>query len=117
MKDFKILKIKSGSIIRKALSLKDELGVYVNLNDYTFQSQVRNHKGELLATATITEVNDFTSYLTYSSIDTLKFINKSRMNNIVYMDILMYPKSNPEFVIHSETIKLEVDRGITEHEA
>lgn len=116
MKDFKILKIKSGSIIQKALSLKNELGFHVELKDYTFRSQVRNSKGELLATATFTVVDAFTSYLTYPTEETLKFITGSKMKDVLYMDIMIIPVLNPEFVIHSETIKLEVERGITERE-
>lgn len=113
MKDFKILKIKSGSTIQKVLSLKNELGEYVEIINYDLHSQIRNSKGELVASATFTLVNPLTAFLTYSAEDTLLLIKNGRMSDLLYMDVALKIKDS-DIVIHSETIKLEVDRGITE---
>jgi len=113
MKDFKIMKVKSGSTIQKALSLKNELGENLILNNFEFYSHIRNSKGELLATAGFSLVTQYTAYLTFSSESTKGFIRKGRMDDVLFMDIAI-KLVGTDNIIHTETIKLEVDRGITE---
>lgn len=113
MKDFKILKIKSGSTIQKALSLKNELGENLSLENFEFYSHIRNSKGELLAVASFSPITQYTAYLTFSSEDTKNFIKEGRMIDVLFMDIAVKLLDTDD-IIHSETIKLEVNRGITE---
>lgn len=113
MKYIKTLKIKSGSTIQKAVSMKDELGVSVEITNYSFYSQIRNVRGDLIASATFTFLNPYTGLLTYSANETKELINTGRLNDVAYMDIAIRPIDS-DVVIHTETIKLEIDRGITE---
>lgn len=113
MKGCKILNVKSGSTFKRFLSLRDENDISVEIVDYDFYSQIRNSKGELLATASFQIEDVFGGYLIYTAEDMKEIIKSNRLNETLYMDIAVVVKLTEE-VMHTETIRLDVDKGITE---